>query len=126
MAIKLDAATAGAVFYSRARTKMGNTTLSTLSEWKVLVVEAWDPEKGYAVCSWNGNRPERYYAHNLKSLYDWSLYDENEAEVTRGMWDSIIKVKRRKKCTKCKCRHASAECPDAVDDSIRSILKEPS
>lgn len=111
MAINLEAVVTGATFYSRRRHKMGNTTLSTLGEWVVRVLEGWDPERGYAVVSWNGNRPERYYAHALKSLYAWSIYDTNEAEVVTGVWDRIVKVTRRKPCPKCKTRHASAECP---------------
>lgn len=111
MTIKLEAVIPGAIFYSRARTKMGHTTLSTLSEWRVRVTEGWDPEKGYAVCSWNGNQPRRYSAQDLKVLYDWSIYNEDEAEVTRGIWNSIRKVTRRKKCATCKTRHAAATCP---------------
>lgn len=112
MAIKPEAAATGMTLYSRARTKMGNTTIRTLSEWTVHVVEGYDPVKGYAVCSWNGNRETRYYPRQLKALYDWNMWDKDAAEMVRGICSPVAKVTRRKKCATCKKRHASAECPE--------------
>ena len=111
MAVRPENAIAGAVFYSRLRHKMGNTTLSTLSEHVVRVVETYSPANRYALCSWNGNAPRRYMGADLARLYDWSMYDEDEAVLVTGVWGRVLKVTRRKKCTACKARHASAECP---------------
>lgn len=111
MAVKPDNAIAGAVFYQRVRHRMGNTTLRTTSEYAVRVVEPWTPDRGYALCSVNGNRSVRFYGIDLKRLYDWSMYDEDEAVLSTGIWGRVLKVMRRKKCATCKVRHASAECP---------------
>jgi hypothetical protein len=126
VAVTPEKAVAGAVFYSRSRGKMGNTTMSTLREYTVRVTEAYDAAKRYAMCSVNGNPPRRYTGADLARLYDWSMYDEDEAVMTKGIWGRILKVTRRKKCAACKTRHASAECPNPTSAALASLLAKES
>ena len=57
----------GDVLYDCRRTKMGNTTMSTLSTWRVVVTEV-DTEKRRVMASWNGNKPDWWSERNLKPL----------------------------------------------------------
>lgn len=95
MAIRYEKIQPGMTLYDRHRYKMGNTTMSTLGEWKVKILELV-PDKRAAKVSWNGNPSTVWYEHSLKKLYDWGMNDEG-VEVKRGMMGSIISVKRVKK-----------------------------
>jgi hypothetical protein len=57
----------GDVLYDVHRTRMGNTTMTIQCEWDVYVKEV-NVSDGYAMCSWNGNPPRKYYQHGLKKL----------------------------------------------------------
>lgn len=57
----------GQILWSVIRRKMGNTSMSTDSLHKVKVLEV-DIEAGFALVSWNGNAPTKYYERQLKSL----------------------------------------------------------
>ena len=54
MAIKFEQVSPGDTLYDCHRTKMGNTTLSTMGCWDVHVFEV-DTVKQSALVSWNGN-----------------------------------------------------------------------
>lgn len=94
MAIKFEKLKVGEVYYDRARTKMGNTTLSCLSEWRVKILEI-DLERRTALVSWNSNRPEKWYERRLRSLFDWSMYDPTVAETT-CVFGRVSKVRKKK------------------------------
>lgn len=53
----------GDVVFDTARTKMGNTTMSTLSCWRVRIVEV---HPDHVVASWNGNPAKAYRAWAIK------------------------------------------------------------
>lgn len=89
MAIALSRLRAGMVLYDRHKHRMGNTTIQTLGEWPVKIIEM--REHG-AMVSWNMNRPEFWSERRLKKLFDWSMY-EKCAEVQRGLCDQVISVK---------------------------------
>ena len=99
--IQLDKVTAGMVLYDRHRELMGNTTLRSIGEWRVTILSVHIDEasmwasRDYAMVSWNGNRPEKWSRKKVEKLFSWSMWDDG-VEVTRGMWDCVIKVKRRK------------------------------
>lgn len=57
----------GDVLYDCRRTKMGNTTMSQMSTWKVQVLSV-DAEQRCAMVSWNGNSATRYTERHLKRL----------------------------------------------------------
>ena len=57
----------GDVLYQSRKTKMGNTSMSTLSTWRVVVKEL-DTERRRALVSWNGNQPKWWYERELKPL----------------------------------------------------------
>jgi hypothetical protein len=67
MAIKWQTVKAGDVLYDARRTKMGNTTMSTLSVWEVRIIEI-DHAAGAALVSWNGNPPKRYSSREVVRL----------------------------------------------------------
>lgn len=98
MAIKFEKIQAGMTLYDRHKYKMGNTTLRSIGEWSVRVLEVYC-EKRQAKVSWNGNTPEVYRERDLTSLYDWSMYDDG-VEVTRGICDSVLKVTKKKTAKK--------------------------
>jgi hypothetical protein len=109
MAIKFEKIQAGMTLYDRHRRKMGNTTMRTIGEWPVRVVEI-DPVERRALISWNGNPPHWQNERALRGLFDWTMRNKDEAEVVRGLWDAVVKVTRRKPCPKCRARHASEQC----------------
>jgi len=51
--------------YDVARTKMGNTTLSTVSVWTVRIISV-DVGGERCVASWNGNTPKTFYTSSIK------------------------------------------------------------
>jgi hypothetical protein len=55
----------GDVLYDVHRTKMGNTTASTMGCWIVRVIEVHGT---YIIASWNGNPPRRMFEHSIKKL----------------------------------------------------------
>lgn len=57
----------GDILYECRRTKMGNTHMSQLSCWTVVVKEI-DPVKRTAVCSWNGNTAKTWTERNIGKL----------------------------------------------------------
>lgn len=65
MAVKWETVKAGDVLYQSRRTKMGNTTLSTLSTWSVRIISI-DHEKRRAVVSWNGNAPRTWFKSEVE------------------------------------------------------------
>lgn len=83
----------GAVLYDRRRTKMGNTTISELSEWTVVII-AVSAANRTAEVQWNGNRAATWSERQLRTLYNWSMFDTNEAEIERGMLNQPIRVRR--------------------------------
>lgn len=95
MAIKFEKIQAGMKLFQRSRGRMGNTTLTTIREHGVTILEVF-PEKRCAKVSWNGNAPEIYRERDFANLYDWSMYDKSVAEIKRGVWDSVIKVTKKK------------------------------
>ena len=98
MAIKFEKIVAGMTLYDRHRTKMGNTTMSCLGEWKVRVLEV-NPVERTALISWNGNAPRTQCARNLEKLSTWSMYDD-DVVVTRGVWDRVSAVRKMTKAEK--------------------------
>jgi hypothetical protein len=57
----------GDVLYHLQRGQMGNTVIKTVTAYTVKIISI-DREKGYAMVSWNGNSPERYYRGRIDKL----------------------------------------------------------
>lgn len=95
MAIKFEKIQPGMTLYDRHSHRMGNTTLRTIGEWRVKVLEVNAAERE-ALVSWNGNRPETWSAERLSRLFDWSMHDKGKAEIERGIWDSVVKVTKKR------------------------------
>lgn len=57
----------GQILYEVRKVTMGNTRMTTDALYTVKVIDI-DLEGGFAVVSWNGNAPTRYYERNLKKL----------------------------------------------------------
>jgi hypothetical protein len=93
MAIKFEKIKPGMTLYERRRERMGNTTLRSLSEWPVEILEV-DAAERRATVRWNGNRPTRYYGRDLTRLYDWSMYDESIAVLDRGIWGCVRSARK--------------------------------
>lgn len=81
MAIKRDKVQAGMQLYDRHRYRAGNTTMRALGEWPVDIAEV--QERG-CVVRWNGNSPRFWAWRQIEKLYTWSMYDDTEAEITKG------------------------------------------
>ena len=62
--------------YDVGRTKMGNTTLSTVSVWSVYIVSV-DVEKQTVDARWNGNAQRTYYSGT------WSKWREKRPMLIR-------------------------------------------
>lgn len=95
MAIKFEKIKPGMMLYDRHAHKMGNTTLRTIGEWSVRILEV-DATTRTAKVSWNGNPPETYRERALTRLYDWSMHDKC-AEVTCGTFGRVSKVTKKKR-----------------------------
>ena len=57
--MKIEKLQPGMVVYDVGRTKMGNTTMSTVSVWSVRIVSI-DVEARTVVASWNNNQNETF------------------------------------------------------------------
>ena len=88
MAIKFGKIKAGDILYDVHSYRMGNTTLRSLGIWAVSVISVND--NGTAMVSWNGNSPEKWYAHRLEKLR------AKEPEMEKGMFGQQ-RLKRRVK-----------------------------
>lgn len=77
--IKFEKIQPGMTLYDRHAYKMGNTTMRTLGQWTVSIIDV-DPETQSANVRWNGNSPRRWPRHSLEKLYVWSMYDAAELE----------------------------------------------
>lgn len=89
MAIKFEKIEPGMRLLDVHSEKMGNTTMRQLGLWHVMVVSV-DKEKRSAVVSWNGNRPEVWYEHELKKLYaegkEPKKYRDQQERRKKGSW----------------------------------------
>lgn len=65
--MKIEKIKAGTTLIDEHRHKMGNTTMSRLGEWPVLIVSV-DLENRTAVVSWNHNRKQVYTERQLARL----------------------------------------------------------
>lgn len=74
MAIKFEKIQPGMTLYDRHRERAGNTTMTRLGEWRVIIVSV-DAATRTAVASWNGNAPGVWHARRLEKLFSWSLRD---------------------------------------------------
>lgn len=97
MAVKFDKLKVGDELYDRHTYAMGNTTIRTIGEWRVRILVL---ERDCAMVSWNGNRPHRWTRAQLERLYTWSMSDETECEVHRGMMGAVTKVRRHPKAVR--------------------------
>ena len=79
MAIQLTALKPGDVVYDAHREKMGNTTTTRLSVWRVLIKEV-DIEGRRVLASWNGNPPKFFYARGGEFL--WRRTDPTATKQT--------------------------------------------
>lgn len=65
--MKIEKLKPGQIVWSLWRHQMGNTTLRTTSLYAVRILEV-HAEEGWALVSWNGNKPERYRRNLIESL----------------------------------------------------------
>lgn len=61
---KLEKLNPGQILWDYHRYQMGNTTMTTMGEWPIKVIEI-DLENNRALCSWNGNKPEWIYRKRI-------------------------------------------------------------
>lgn len=64
--MKFERVKAGDTVFHVGKTKMGNTTLSTVSIWEVRII-AVDPETRTVTASWNGNSQRRYTEGQIRA-----------------------------------------------------------
>jgi hypothetical protein len=62
-----DAIKPGDVLYDVGKVRMGNTTMRSLTVWRVVVQEV-DAEKRRALVSWNGNATKWWSEAKIKKL----------------------------------------------------------
>lgn len=62
--MKFEKLTPGMIVYSVGKTKMGNTTLSTVSVWRVQIVSV-DTENRTVMASWNSNPVRKFYERDV-------------------------------------------------------------
>lgn len=60
--MKLESLKPGMVVYDVAKTRMGNTSLRTVSVWPVSIHETGD---GFVIASWNNNAARKYGRHDV-------------------------------------------------------------
>lgn len=81
----------GMILYDRHTYAMGNTTMRTLGEWRVEVLDVY---ANFATVSWNGNRPERYSPDRIAKLKTWSMTDECAEVVRTSLAVRSVKLKK--------------------------------
>ena len=96
--MKIENLKAGGSVYDVGRRIMGNTTISTVSVWRVRIVSV-DVADGVVVAEWNGNPAKRYYQR------DWSKWRASEPMLIEGMWG------RRRLATREEIKAARAAAP---------------
>lgn len=69
--MKFEKLKPGMILYDVGRTKMGNTTMTTVSVWSVRVISV-DAQKRTALCSWNGNTARTFSQDRLAKLREKS------------------------------------------------------
>ena len=62
---KFETVKAGDQLWDVHRERMGNTAMSRTGSWPVRVIEI-NHEEGWALVSWNHNRPERRYRRQIE------------------------------------------------------------
>ncbi|MCW0399243.1 hypothetical protein ACQHIH_21720 (plasmid) [Xanthomonas sontii] len=62
--MKIEKLQPGQVVYDVGKTRMGNTTLTTVSVWPVTIVSV-DLERGTVIARWNGNSERKYRASQI-------------------------------------------------------------
>lgn len=67
MAINFERIKAGDVLWDYHSYGMGNTTMRAMGNWSVRVIEI-NHDAGWAIVSWNGNQPEKWYRHKMCRL----------------------------------------------------------
>jgi hypothetical protein len=75
--MKIESLKPGMTVYDVGRTKMGNTTISTVSVWRVHIVSV-DLEKRTVEASWNGNTAKTFRERS------WSKWRAKEPLLIRG------------------------------------------
>lgn len=75
--MKFEKLQPGMTVYDVGRTKMGNTTLTTVSVWQVHVREV-DAERRRVLASWNGNAARHFYER------EFSKWREKEPLLIRS------------------------------------------
>lgn len=93
MAIKFEKIKPGMCLYDRHKYKMGNTTLRSLGEWDVRIIEV-DSAQRRALVSWNSNSPEWYHERDLTRLSDWSMYDKDVAVMATGLMGRVYRCRK--------------------------------
>jgi hypothetical protein len=74
--VKIEKLQPGMIVYDVGRTKMGNTTMSTVSVWGVYIVSV-DAEKNTVIAKWNGNKERTYYSRT------WSKWRKKSPMLVR-------------------------------------------
>lgn len=76
----------GQIVYSVERRRMGNTTLTTISVYDVRIIEV---HERHVTASWNGNRPQDFYRHEIGH---WKV--KKPITVETGMWGQVRLARR--------------------------------
>jgi len=67
MAIKFEKIKAGDVLWDYHSVRAGNTTMRRWGNWRVRIIEI-DHAAGFAIVSWNGNQPQKWFRRQLEKL----------------------------------------------------------
>lgn len=100
---KIEKLKAGDIVYDVGRTKMGNTTMSTVSVWHVFIREV-NIDENYVVASWNGNAPKKFYWRDIKS---WRVNEP--VLINNAGWGRRLATREELKALKAKATGASHE-----------------
>ena len=88
MAVKWETVKEGDVLWDKRRTKMGNTTMSRDSVYRV-IVKSIDHAANCATASWNNNPPKRYWRKGIERLY------RNQPQTKTSLFDRALSGLRK-------------------------------
>lgn len=105
--VKFEKLKVGMTVYDVGRTKMGNTTLNTVSVWSVVIQEV-DLERRRVVASWNSNKPRTFHEGEVRK---WR--EKRPMLVTTAMGAKRLPTREEKQAAKDKAAAEAAAASSA-------------
>jgi hypothetical protein len=88
MSIKFEKITPGMTLYDNHTTRMGNTMMRRMGEWRVQIV-SMTPDGTYqsegAIVHWNSNRAEWWPRYRLEKLYATTMAERKAKKAARAL-----------------------------------------